>query len=152
MRLFPLRFDGWRGGPVSVVVGWTAALAGGFVFAFQHDLGAGPKVTAPERLDAVGAPSAAWPADACRLIVFVHPQCPCTRATIEELDRIVARTGARSGIRVCVLSLPHRPEAWTKSDLWSAASAIPGVEVIADVRGEIARAFGVETSGTTLCY
>jgi hypothetical protein len=152
MRLFPLRFDDRRIGPVIVLACWTTAVATGFVFALQHDSNAGPKLHAPEQLASVATPTAAWPSGVFRLLVFLHPQCPCSRATIEELDRIVARTGARAAVRVWVLADPDRPEAWTKSGSWWAACAIPGVEVIADVRGEVARAFGATTSGTTLCY
>src|SRR5689334_13283832 len=31
------------------------------------------------------------PVDKPQLIVFAHPQCPCTRATLAELEQLVAR-------------------------------------------------------------
>ena len=41
---------------------------------------------------------------------------------------------------------------WTETDLWDAALAIPGVEVIRDEGGGQARLHGVETSGHVLLY
>jgi hypothetical protein len=156
MRLFPLRFHGLRVGPRTVLACWVTCLVAGFAAAFEYASVAGPPVHAPQRVDSVlldaAAPLGGWPANECRLLVFVHPQCPCTRATIEELDRIVAHVGSHAAIRVYVLADPARDAAWTKSDLWRAARRIPGVDVVADVRGKLARAFGVETSGTTVCY
>lgn len=87
-----------------------------------------------------------------RLLVFVHPQCPCTRSTIEELDRIAARAGSHARICAYFLSDPDQPDTWTKSATWRAATWIPGVEVLTDPRGETARAFGARTSGETLLY
>src|SRR5437764_1303219 len=48
----------------------------------------------------IGRACARWPADAfipldpkkMTLIMFAHPKCPCTRASVEELNRILART------------------------------------------------------------
>jgi hypothetical protein len=43
-------------------------------------------------------------------------------------------------------------EDWTHSDLWRAATAIPGVTVQADQDGREARLFHAETSGHTALY
>nr|UXE46195.1 hypothetical protein Hi04_10k_c5981_00014 [uncultured bacterium] len=42
-------------------------------------------------------------------------------------------------------------DEWAKTDLWSSASAIPGVRTLID-DGSEARRFGAETSGETLLY
>lgn len=110
-----------------------------------------------------GAPAAApqqWPVDAGlernpggpTLLVFAHPQCPCTRATLGELDRIAARTEGRVHLVVVFLAVDGFAEGWTKSAMWAQATGIPGVAVVADPGGGIARRFGAKTSGQTLLY
>src|SRR5206468_3960171 len=103
---------------------------------------------------------ASWPED-CQvvrranlptLLVFAHPQCPCTRATISELERLAAHCVDRLQIVVAFLSLPELGEEWTHSALWDSAAAIPGVELRADRDGAIARQFGIDASGQTLLY
>jgi hypothetical protein len=44
------------------------------------------------------------------------------------------------------------PVAWEKTDLWTSASAIPGVTVRVDDGGVEATRFHIETSGDTLVY
>ncbi|NND95721.1 MAG: hypothetical protein HKN47_00160 [Pirellulaceae bacterium] len=43
-------------------------------------------------------------------------------------------------------------EDWARTDLWSSASIIPGVEVFADPGGKEFRRFGAATSGQVLLY
>jgi hypothetical protein len=139
--------------------GWW--LAGGAVFAacavlagfaillgYAHE--PGPAGRVPIRCPAPAAPSL----DPIRptLFLFAHPQCPCTRATLSELDRIAAHGAGRLRIRVYFLSEPELGEELLHGHLWSVASGIPGVEVRADDSGAIARSFGVETSGHALLY
>jgi len=101
-----------------------------------------------------------WPVDAPveldrsrpTLLLFAHPQCPCTRATLGELDRIAARCRGRMRAVVFILSEPELGDPWTHSTLWSQAAGIPGVDVRADLHGAIARRFGVCTSGHVLVY
>ena len=86
------------------------------------------------------------------LVFVAHPQCTCTRASLEELAEILAR--ARNHPKAYVLFLkPDVFEAgWEQTDLWRSASALPNVTVLRDDEGVEARRFGVETSGQTLLY
>jgi hypothetical protein len=85
------------------------------------------------------------------LLVFAHPRCPCTRATIGELERIASRCGDRASITVLCFD-PGLGESWTHGEVWSAAAAIPGVRVAPDLHGHAAQRFGVHTSGHALLY
>jgi hypothetical protein len=143
-----------RAGPFLFFVGWVTCLVAGLAFALRYAADPGASARAPATMGAAGVASTGspWPADKFRLLVFLHPQCPCSRATVGELDRIVARAGSRACIRAFFLSDPARDEAWTKSATWRSAAAIPGVEVIADPSGLAAQAYGARTSGETLLY
>lgn len=85
------------------------------------------------------------------LVVFVHPHCPCSRASIRELARLMARVPERVSGSVLFVRPAHAPPNWAESDLWHTAVSIRGVRasVIDDAR---ARAFGARVSGETLLY
>lgn len=86
------------------------------------------------------------------LILFAHPKCPCTRATVEELNRLLAQTEGKVSAQVWFFQPDNLPADWSRSDLWRSVEAIPGVAVNADTGGLEARRFGAETSGSVLLY
>jgi hypothetical protein len=87
-----------------------------------------------------------------RLLVFLHPQCPCSGATVSELDRLMASVGPKLTTEVYVFSPDSMPRTWSTDGLFRAAKAIPGVEVRLDRNGLLANSLGVQTSGQTLLY
>lgn len=86
------------------------------------------------------------------LLVFAHPRCPCTRATLSELARLL--TAAQGPVEAAVLFTvpPGETESWARTDTWAAAEAIPGVRVLPDADGREGRLFGALTSGWTVLY
>jgi hypothetical protein len=86
------------------------------------------------------------------LLLFAHPRCPCTRSTLDELDRLVARCSGQLAVRVMFYSDPALGAEWTRSGLWEHAVRIAGADVQADPFGSMAARFGVHTSGEVLFY
>jgi hypothetical protein len=86
------------------------------------------------------------------LILFAHPHCPCTRASVDELDRLMAQRKDRLSAHVIFIRPEGMSEDWTRTALWEKASAIPGVTVHSDIAGAESRRFHVETSGQTVLY
>ena len=82
------------------------------------------------------------------LVLFAHPRCACTRASISELARLMARFHDRLDAHVLILAQPEEE----KTDLWSSAERIPGVTVASDPQGIEAKRFGAETSGAVVLY
>jgi hypothetical protein len=129
---------------------WVAAVVTAMAFIVRYSFMPGPPASTPIH----------WPAkslitlDAKRptLIMFAHPQCPCTRASIGELERLMANCQGRLSAQVWFIRLAGTAEGWTDTDLWRSACAIPGVTVHRDDEGEEARRFQVETSGQTVLY
>lgn len=109
--------------------------------------------------DAGRAPTT-WPADASvsltpgswTLILFAHPRCPCTRASLHELERIVSRSDTPLSAHVLFCVPEGAPPGWERSGLWSLAEAIPRLQVRSDADGLEARRFGARTSGDVLLY
>jgi hypothetical protein len=86
------------------------------------------------------------------LVMFVHPQCPCSRATLSELEKIVAHTVGHLTPWVLFYRPQEADANWSKTDLWHTASAIPGVHLLDDVAGREASRFGATTSGQTMLF
>jgi hypothetical protein len=100
-----------------------------------------------------------WPAQSTisrdarpTLLVFAHPLCPCTRATMAELARLVATVRDRADVHVLFIDPPGADDDWRDSDLRATALAIPGVSVHSDKDRNEARLFQVTTSGDCLLY
>jgi hypothetical protein len=101
-----------------------------------------------------------WPADSkihlsergATLIVFAHPRCPCTRASLGELEKIVARSGSSVATWVVFLKPAGSDDAWDRTDLVNTAAAIPGVHILHDLDGVEARRFRATTSGQALLF
>ena len=109
---------------------------------------------------AAASPPAVWPRDSrirpsaerATLVMLAHPYCPCTRASIEELDRLMAQAGDRLTADVLFVTPSDAGGGWDATDLWRSAAAIPGVSVRDDPDGIEARRFGALTSGQVLLY
>lgn len=101
-----------------------------------------------------------WPAttrlplapDGPTLVMFAHPKCPCTRASLGELETLMARVQGKVKARVVFFRPEEEGENWAETDLWRAASAIPGVEVQVDSDGREAELFEASTSGHVVLY
>jgi hypothetical protein len=86
------------------------------------------------------------------LVMFVHPQCACSRASLSELAKLMVRADGRLTARVYLYLPGEMPAGWEQTDLWRAAAAIPGVSVTSDREGRFARAFHARVSGETQVY
>jgi hypothetical protein len=86
------------------------------------------------------------------LVLFAHPHCPCTRASLHELDGLLAETQNRVSVTV-VFTIPDGvPAHWEEGDLWNSAKSIPGLRVITDQGGGEADRFDIKGSGHVLLY
>jgi hypothetical protein len=101
-----------------------------------------------------------WPEDSSvrkdssfyTLVMVAHPQCPCTRASIGELEILMARFQDRLRARVLFVQPEGMTEDWVKASLWDQAANIPGVTAAADRNGVETRRFGGVASGQTFFY
>lgn len=150
------------GPALSLLVGllWLSLLAVGLGILWQYDHTPGPAANAPS----------AWPTESRiphtterpTLLMFAHPRCPCTQASLGELDRLMARGRNLASVFVVFYqpSLAYQAgsfpkdcsEQWTNTDLWQKAAAIPGVTVLPDAQGREAQLFQASTSGQVMLF
>jgi hypothetical protein len=129
---------------------WLLAAGTGFAWILKYQSAGGNAGTAPEH----------WPATAQitfdtkrdTLVMFAHPQCPCTRASMEELNRLLARHRGQVTTHVMFIQPAGFTPSQMQSGLWRSAEAIPDVAVHTDTNGVQAKLFGAETSGYVLLY
>ncbi len=90
--------------------------------------------------------------DAPTLVLFAHPRCACTRASVSELARLLARLPERPRVYVALIRPRGVASDWVETDLLRSAAHLPGARVFVDDEGREAARFAAATSGTTLVY
>lgn len=107
---------------------------------------------------------AQWPSDSAivashersTLLLFIHPHCPCTRATNRELRRVLEGshvTKEQQPDLMVVISQPREASAdWSDSDTVRNALLLPHAKAFVDLDGEEAARFGAVASGTVMLF
>jgi hypothetical protein len=126
---------------VVAIAVWAVAATGGLYAVTAHGAAAGQSAEAPAHVRASGRAS---------IVVAAHPECPCTRATLHELNRIASEHAGAADITI--LFAGHASGDRVARDLRELANAIPNAHVVDDPDRTIAASFGAHTSGTVLFY
>jgi len=129
---------------------WILIIVGGMRLLLRYETVSG----------AAGDPPAVWPvtsriqrvAGLPTIVVMGHPKCPCTRATIGELDLIMARLHNRVHGVVVFVRPQGTPDGWDDTDVRRSAAAIPDVTVMTDLDETEADLFNAQVSGQTMLY
>jgi hypothetical protein len=129
---------------------WLLAIGAGFAVIWNYQTNRGNVGDTPKH----------WPSQSeivldqrrNTLVMFAHPQCPCTRASVEELNRLLAQCAGSVAAQVWFTKPGRFSGDWTLSSLWRSVAAIPTVTVHEDSRGVQAALFGAETSGYVVLY
>lgn len=147
----PASYEGHGEGWWRLAIGlWALAVVAGVALLWRYKL----TPVAP------GEPPSQWPADSAierdpgrpTLLMLVHPKCPCSRASLAELARLMDDTAGRANAIVLFVRPDGVASGWEQSDTWQSASHIPGVVVRADEDEVEAHRFGATVSGYTLLY
>jgi len=86
------------------------------------------------------------------LLVFVHPECPCSEATIAELASLQPQLASSTKISVVFVRPAGYSSEIEKSSLWQLASTLKNTTLKIDENGEEALNFATKTSGQVLLY
>ncbi|EMI19581.1 RedB [Rhodopirellula maiorica SM1] len=108
--------------------------------------------------------AANWPSDSSltftsdrpSLLLFLHPKCPCSKATLTELETILSNgpTVMKTEPNVVVVaSVPGNAEtAWADTSLIKRAAQLANANLYIDSDGVETARFGVTTSGTVMLF
>jgi hypothetical protein len=133
-----------------IFVSWLSLACAGMAALWLYSMTAGKEGNPPDR----------WPASsslqrtpgASTLLMFVHPRCPCSRASISELAVLLAHSGGHLPAQVVFLKPPGEADSWIHTDLWRAASELPVTAIVSDLGGRETELFHAVVSGETLVY
>jgi hypothetical protein len=129
---------------------WLVAVIGGGWSLARYSTRPGPVIH----------PNAFWPvgdrlpraAGLDTLVMTLHPDCPCSLASVDELEVLMTRCQGRLNAFVLFAETPGLVEDSTAVDLWQSASRIPGVICRRDHDGQLSACFGAKTSGQAFLY
>jgi hypothetical protein len=89
------------------------------------------------------------------LVVCLHPKCPCSQATLSQLERLLSRPGvvATNPTVLVVMTMPaDADDSWTSTSVVVRSRRLPESRVEFDRDGQIAAAFGAASSGEVLLF
>ncbi len=126
-----------------LIIAWLLASSLGFLVLGAYHASPSSPGTPPDR----------WPSDTSipldgslpTVLMFIHPRCPCSSASLAELQHLLARCRGRFAGHV----ITFRPEKVAKG--WDGPDP-GGLSRRVDPGGREAARFGVETSGHVLLF
>ncbi len=129
---------------------WLALICAGFGYAWRYEGTAGAGARAPSEWP--GAREIGLDGTRPTAVMFAHPSCPCTRASVDGLAELAARSPGR--LKIYVVMVQPRGLAGGLKDwpLAQAAKRVRGAVVLRDAGGVEAKRFTAATSGQVLLY
>jgi hypothetical protein len=132
------------------LVVWSLGVAAGSWYGFRYETTETKTTPALDRWPANGlcALSSRCPT----LVMFAHPRCPCTRASLNELALLMTHCRDRVEAHVVFFQPNSTAADWARTDLWDSAAGIPGVTPRLDEGGTAQQRFGARVSGEVFLY
>ena len=129
---------------------WSVAVGSGLLVLTNYSVA--PGVMEPGKAD--------WPQDTQlqlkpsghTMLVFLHPHCPCSHATVNELSRLLADTQQQVHAQAVFFGPENRSETWSRTRLWHNARRATGVDPVVDVGAVESDRFGAISSGHVCLY
>jgi hypothetical protein len=133
-----------------LVAAWIVALAAGFCAFDVYELKAA----------GTGPMTQSWPAASslritpgvATVIMALHPRCPCSEASLFELQQVLAHQHASINVHLLVYQPKGYPADWGMTDLVRRAQAARGMDVMMDQGGEELSKFHARVSGELWFY
>jgi hypothetical protein len=86
------------------------------------------------------------------LVMVLHPQCPCSQATLHELTQVIGKYNNRIAINILFVQPPNAPANWVEGGLYDSVRQLSNVNVVVDKDGKAASALGATTSGQVIIF
>ncbi len=109
---------------------------------------------------AEATPPRTWPSESAlkrqpdqpTLVMLNHPRCPCSRASLAELDDLLSQYRGKLTAYIVFIQPKGVEYSWTQTELWRLASRIDGARVVVDHDSIESDRFQAQTSGHVLLY
>ncbi|HEX7604290.1 MAG TPA: hypothetical protein VF316_21880 [Polyangiaceae bacterium] len=137
-------------GIAALLIAWVAALAVSMVMVYFHG-----------NVAARTVPSVpTWPSTATltrarglpTLVMAAHPLCPCTRASLDELNVIMNRFQGKVTAYVLFIHPAGTDATWDAASTRARAGEIPGLVALTDLDGVESARFHLSVSGQIALY
>jgi len=134
---------------------WLALVSGALFAMADFSFEQGEAGDAPSTWPQMSEVNLQTDSDKPTLVLFAHPLCPCTRATLWELASVANRLYGLINIHVLFYrpeDASSMPQLWAASELKDIARQLPDTKIHDDINGDMASYFGAYTSGQILLY
>jgi len=130
---------------------WLGLIISGFAYVLLYSFSPSPNVNVPGNW--ANSSQIRTQNNRPKLLMFLHPYCPCSLASLHALESLLTRLGQNKPETFLVFFKPGEDIAnWKKGALWKEASSIPNIHIVIDKYGTEALRFHANTSGQTLLY
>lgn len=127
----------------------------GLLFLADYSAAPGPFAANPRELAIEDLPAGSLPSDlsaSTKVLLFYHPKCPCTLATIRNLNRLSSQFSSHVRIVAFAYQPQGEPNSWIESQTTRILRSNELTEVFVDPDGKTSKSFGALTSGHLLVY
>lgn len=128
---------------IAIAIGWLALLACGFASLIAYSQTPGATASPPSKRNTT---LRTW-----ELVLGIHPKCPCSWASISELQRLLRRTEGSLACTILVY-VPNGETDFAETQMVRTASALRDCEIVLDSDGKLAEEVGILTSGGCVLY
>jgi len=128
---------------------WLGGIALGYAWLFRYSFAAGKAMTAPLAIPASLAP--AEPLTRAHLFIALHPRCPCSRATVRELAKILSHSAGATEVTVLMYKPAGASDTWLEGALLDECRRMK-CRIRPDPDGRLAASVGSLTSGGVALY
>gem|GEM_PF-496721 len=137
-----------------IAVLWACILAGLFFALIAYGTTPGPSSSPPTE-SPLGPASGELQTSATtdwEVVMAVHPKCPCTVASLNELNRLLTKVDDDVTCRFLVYHPAETEPNWIDGKINSRLSQFPRSIIQPDEAGEVAFEMGMQTSGAVVVF
>lgn len=135
---------------IIVLAAWFAVIGAGGWWQLRYEQTPGRAWAVPAKYPEDGP---IIPRSGCGVaIMALHPRCPCSRASLAELEQFASRGHGQVDVVVLACTPAGAGADWIDSANCATARAIPGVRFVIDPAGRAAARLGMKTSGHVVVY
>jgi hypothetical protein len=128
---------------------WSAAVIAGIQRIWSYQNTPGEQVSVPTTWP--GSSLVSIDRERSTVMMFVHPLCSCTRASLIEFREALNVMNRPPAVWIVLLSPQGIVKDWNEH-IAAIAQRIPEATIVTDVEGEAAHRFGASTSGHVVVY